>query len=167
MRSKCNCALALATAFAVAAAGCDSSATGTSSGGDAPAASSAAPAWNGAAADPAKLLGLWVAGDRRLDDGDEKSARMEQGLAERTMQFDFRDGERVFIQLGRDADVEQGRWQVVRADGASLVVRIASPSCDEREFRIAFVDDNRATMAQESDADGRLVFTLTRLRGAS
>lgn len=158
-----------AAAFAaVAATGCDSSATSTASDGEsAPAASIGAPRWNGGPASGERLLGLWVAGDRTAGDDDEKSVRMEQGLAEHTMQFDFRDAQRVYIQLGRDAAVEEGRWEIVRSDGGSLVVRIAAPSCGEKEFRVEFVDENRFTMSPENDAESGLAFTLTRLRSAS
>lgn len=163
------CTFLIAGMGLFATAGCDSAATGTSSDdAGAPAASIGAPRWTGGEADGAsRLLGLWVAGDRAASDRDEKSVRMEQGLAECTMQFDFRDAQRVFIQLGRDMEVEQGRWEIVRSEGTALILRIASPSCAEKDFRIEFVDENRFTMSQESDAEGGLAFTLTRLRGAT
>lgn len=155
--------LAGAVLAAVVTTGCDSSATGRAAdASDAP----AAPPWTGgAAADAAKLLGVWVAGERRLDDDDEKSARMQQAIADRTMRFDFRDGGCVLIQLGGDCETEEGRWRVVGSDGAALVVRIESPSCSAQEFRLAFLDDNRVTMSQVNEAG--LAFTLTRLRSES
>lgn len=160
--------LAVAAVGLAAVAGCGTSSdtSGTSADSGAASASISAPRWN--AGDAAgKLLGLWVAGDRKFDDTDEKSIRMEQALAECTMRFEFCDAERVRIQLGRDAGVEDGRWEIVRSDGASLVVRITSPSCGEREFLVEFVDDNRFQMSQYSNADNGLAFMLTRIRGAS
>lgn len=148
-----------------AIAGCGSAgADSTANGSEAPTASIAAPAWNSAAG-PAQLLGLWVAADGGSAAHDEKSVRMEQGIAECTMQFDFRDAQQVFIQLGRDVDVEEGRWEVVRKDGPALVLKITSPSCGETEFRVEFTGENRFTMSQVGQSD--LAFTLTRLRGAA
>lgn len=161
-------ALLLAVCGPILAAGCGGSGgDSAANGSDAPTASIAAPAWNGGPADASRLLGLWVAAEGTAAAGDEKSIRMEQGIAECTMQFDFRDAQQVFIQLGRDVDVEEGRWEVVRAEGSALVVKIASPSCGETEFRVEFTGENRFTMSQVGASDARLAFTLTRLRGAA
>jgi hypothetical protein len=149
----------LSTLAGCGSAGADSAASGS----EAPTASIAAPAWNGAGG-PAQLLGLWVAADGGSDPQNEKSVRMEQGITECTMQFDFRDAQQVFIQLGRDVDVEEGRWEVVRNEGSALVLKITSPSCGETEFRVEFTGENRFTMSQVGQSD--LAFTLTRLRGA-
>jgi hypothetical protein len=153
-------ACALPALAGCGSAGGDSAANGS----EAPAASIAAPAWSTAAATPAQLLGLWVAADAGSAGHDEKSVRMERGIAECTMQFDFRDAQQVFIQLGRDVDLEEGRWEVVRTEGSALVLKITSPSCGETEFRVEFTGENRFTMSQVGQSD--LAFTLTRLRGA-
>jgi hypothetical protein len=160
--------LLLAAAVAIpTASGCDSASNGATSEGAAPAASISAPKWNATPADASRLLGLWVAGDRSAGDGDEKSLRMEQGIAECTMQFDFRAAGEVFIQLGRDVDVEQGRWELVSTQGPALIVKITAPSCGEREFRVELVGDNRFTISPADATDDSLAFTLTRIRGAS
>jgi hypothetical protein len=129
--------------------------------------SGSAPAWATPTGPAARLIGLWVAGEHAADADDEKAVRMERAIAECSFKFDFRDAQKVFIQLGRDVEVEQGSWQLVRGEGDALVIRIASASCGDMEFAVNFLDDNRFTMQQIGAAHDALAFTLTRLRGAS
>lgn len=143
-------------------AGCDRAANSETA-----ASAAAAPAWADASGPSARLIGLWVAGERSGDYADEKAVRMERAIAECSFKFDFRDARKVFIQLGRDMEVEQGSWEVVRSEGNTMVVRIASASCGDMEFALNFLDDNRFTMRQIGAAQDALAFTLTRMRGAS
>jgi hypothetical protein len=113
----------------------------------------------------ARLIGVWIASDAAEPVSGEIGQRMRQGFDQNALKIEFQDAGRLTIHRN-SARTPPGTWQVTRADGRQILVRLCAPglSADDApaDFVITLADDNHLTLRPaDSGADG-LAFTLTR-----
>jgi hypothetical protein len=111
------------------------------------------------------LLGSWIAADLSHQPTSEVALRMQQGIAEGALRFEFADAGRVKITAGQD-EPQQGTWSVVSTEGNRMVVRIATgDAASEAQYEVQFQDRDRFTMRRLSEGGAEeLTYTFTRVR---
>ena len=97
--------------------------------------------------------------------GGEIGRRMSQGFDENALRLEFSPGGRLTVH--RDSQpTPPGTWQITRAEGQQLHVRLSAPglAADEApaDFVITLADDNHLTLRPADAAADGVAFNLTR-----